>query len=254
MGKKEIQHTIADISLLAAMTALVAPFVLSSSPSDLYQPVHDSSGVIMAIISDSAAYPGGWLTVAILSGITLFRNHLPAQTLLKRFALYAVIFLVGYLGKNAIKQLTESPRPYTEIMTQELLLPNPMHFYKLDTQQQHVLIERVDDKVSHWRTDFWQDEMNFAFPSGHTVFAATCLLLFGGIFIRQQRFILASFLVVWASLVAYSRVWLGMHRPEDLLGAVVFVAILALFLPTLTKAIVARIPSHYRRQWLKFSL
>ncbi|SDG83058.1 phosphatidylglycerophosphatase B [Vibrio xiamenensis] len=254
MDKKEIQHTIADISLLAAMTALVTPFVLSTSSSDLYRPVSDSSGQVMAIISDSAAYPGGWITFTLLSMVALFRNNLPSQVLLKRIALYALIFLIGFLGKNAIKQLTESPRPYTEVMTQELLLPNPMHFYKLDKRQQQELIERIDGKISHWRTDFWQDEKNFAFPSGHTVFAATCLLFFGGIFIRQQRFLLASSLVIWASLVAYSRVWLGMHRPADLFGGIVFVAILALFLPLLSKKAFEWLPVQYRRHWFKLSL
>ncbi|MEF1292134.1 phosphatase PAP2 family protein, partial [Vibrio sp. M260118] len=35
--------------------------------------------------------------------------------------------------------------------------------------------------------------------------------------------------------VAYSRLWLGMHRPEDLVGSILFVGLVYLLIPNLDK-------------------
>ncbi len=251
MNKLNIQRKKTELCLLAAMAAVVAPFAHSLSVPELFADVDDLCGWLMTIITNSAGSQGLWLTVLVLSAIALYKHPISRSEVCKRIVQLLVIFLLGYLGKNALKMLTESPRPYTELLTYELALPNPQHFYKLNDQQRAQVIEKVSDRVSSWRTRHWYQEMNYSLPSGHAVFAAICLVFFGSLFVRQQRVVLASLLVVWAALVAYSRIWLGMHRPADVYGAIAFVGLLMLVMPSIEEWLIKKMPQHVKHQWLK---
>ncbi len=50
--------------------------------------------------------------------------------------------------KMGMKAVTQEPRPYTELMTQSLLLPNAGHFYKLAQPKQEALMLAMEEKVS----------------------------------------------------------------------------------------------------------
>lgn len=141
----------------------------------------------------------------------------------KKMIHLGLILVVGFLCKTGFKQMTQSPRPYTEILAQNLLIPQPSHFYNLSALQKQQVIDEMEGMVSRWRRDQWQGERDYSFPSGHTIFAAICLAFFGNIFLQNRRYLLTLALSTWAIGVAYSRLWLGMHRPIDLLGSVVFV-------------------------------
>lgn len=73
-----------------------------------------------------------------------------------------------------------------------------------------------------------------SFPSGHTAFAAA--LAWGAILVlaqsRHQRTVTAVQGVLLVALVAYSRLYLGVHYPSDVLGAVLIsTAAILLWLP-----------------------
>ncbi len=63
--------------------------------------------------------------------------------------------------KMGMKAVTQEPRPYTELMTQSLLLPNAGHFYKLAQPKQEALMLAMEEKVSPWRVMHWQGETDF---------------------------------------------------------------------------------------------
>lgn len=65
----------------------------------------------------------------------------------------------------------------------------------------------------------WQKETGFAFPSGHTMFAASWALLAVGLLWPRRRTFTIAFLLVWATGVMGSRLLLGMHWPRDLVVA-----------------------------------
>nr|VUD35169.1 phosphatidylglycerophosphatase B [Raoultella sp. NCTC 9187] len=65
----------------------------------------------------------------------------------------------------------------------------------------------------------WQKETGFAFPSGHTMFAASWALLGVGLLWPRRRWLTIALLMVWATAVMGSRLALGMHWPQDLLVA-----------------------------------
>lgn len=105
----------------------------------------------------------------------------------------------------------------------------------------------MQDKVSEWRTRHWLGETDYSFPSGHMIFVGVCLAFFGGLFLEAKRFYLVGGMLVWAGGVAYSRVWLGMHRPEDLAASIAFAGLIYLLVPLIpTQKIEPLLPKFLR--------
>ncbi len=150
---------------------------------------------------------------------------------MQKLSMLGLLLVIGFASKTGLKLMTESPRPYTELLAAEQLIEHPEAFYQLETAQQANVIGQISEKVSEWRTRHWQGEKDYSFPSGHTIFVSICLAFFGGLFLQNKCYFSAATLWVWAMGVAYSRLWLGMHRIEDLIGSVVFVAIVFSLLP-----------------------
>ena len=79
----------------------------------------------------------------------------------------------------------------------------------------------------------------FGFYSAHSsnsFFVATYLTILLGKKIKQ----LSYFLFVWAAIVAYSRVYLGMHFPGDIIVGAIMGILLALFFGTLAKKVIKK--------------
>ena len=79
----------------------------------------------------------------------------------------------------------------------------------------------------------------FGFYSAHSsnsFFVATYLTILLGKKIKQ----LPYFLFVWATIVAYSRVYLGMHFPGDIIIGAIMGILLALFFGTLAKKVIRK--------------
>ncbi|WP_428776189.1 phosphatase PAP2 family protein [Vibrio sp.] len=198
-------------------------------PVDLTASVSEFTGIVFSGLTDSAGSIGFVLTLLVCMLLVL-RIALPLPELLRFIMQLMAMLLISFATKSALKQATESPRPYTELLTQQLVIPQPAHFYKLTEPRKAALIDKVKN-VSDWRIRHWLTEMNYSFPSGHTLFAAVCLVMFGGVFCRARRPGLVVLITAWASMIAYSRLWLGMHRVEDLIGSVVCVAVMLLLVP-----------------------
>ena len=79
----------------------------------------------------------------------------------------------------------------------------------------------------------------FGFYSAHSsnsFFVATYLTMLLGKKIKQ----LPYYLFVWAAIVAYSRVYLGMHFPGDIIIGAIMGILLALFFGTLAKKVIKK--------------
>ena len=79
----------------------------------------------------------------------------------------------------------------------------------------------------------------FGFYSAHSsnsFFVATYLTMLLGKNIKQ----LPYFLFVWAAIVAYSRVYLGMHFPGDIIIGAIMGILLALFFGTLARKVIKK--------------
>lgn len=221
----------AGLALLVTFILVTAVVSFVVSPINLTGKVSDNAGMFFILLTDSAGSRGFLLTLGLLLAVMVKLTGVNRQLLAQLLQL-GVILVIGFAAKTGLKQMTESPRPYTEVLAHELLIPQPEHFYNLTTEQQTQVLIKVAEKVSPWRIQHWQGETDYSFPSGHTVFVAICLAFFGNIFLQRKQYALSAVLLVWALSVAYSRLWLGMHRPVDLIGAASFIALVYMLTPT----------------------
>ncbi|EEX94846.1 phosphatidylglycerophosphatase B [Vibrio orientalis CIP 102891 = ATCC 33934] len=234
MIKKIFQDKREGLLLLLGFLLIIAPMSLFVSHIDLLSEVSDATGVSFTAITESAGSKGFLITLSILVLMSWKVIGFNREFLAKLFQL-GVILVIGFAAKTGLKHVTESPRPYTELLTHQLLIPNPVHFYKLDAIQKEEVINEISQQVSPWRTSHWQGEKDYSFPSGHTIFASICLAFFGGLFMQHKRYGLALMVGVWAICVGYSRLWLGMHRPIDLVGSILFVAAVYTLMPSFSQ-------------------
>lgn len=217
--------------MLALFVLGIIPMSLFGSYHDLTSQVSESLGITFTLLTDSAGSKGFLITLTLLL-LSLFRFKPSRIEWMQKLSMLGLLLVIGFASKTGLKLMTESPRPYTELLAAEQLIETPETFYQLDTKQQANIINQISEHVSDWRTRHWQGEKDYSFPSGHTIFVSICLAFFGGLFLQNKCYISALSLWMWGMSVAYSRLWLGMHRPEDLIGSVLFVAIVFTLLPT----------------------
>lgn len=106
----------------------------------------------------------------------------------------------GIFGNLIMKNLVARPRPYSEIYAYRLFSEN------------ELLIDGLSD---------------FSFPSGHTMIAfelAVVLLLM----LKGKREGVAVFALIMASLIGFSRVYLYVHFPLDVIAGAMFGCVFAL--------------------------
>lgn len=216
--------------MLLAMFVSIVLIAMLTSGIDLKGQVSNVSGLFFTLLTDSAG-KGFIVSLAVLCFLAT-RLGISREKLLARGVQLFIISAIGFAGKVGLKNITESPRPFTSLLANQLVIPQPAHFYNLDKAQKIQVIESVSKKVSSWRIDSWLKGMNYSFPSGHTIFAAICVALFGGLFLEYKRYWTAGGILLWAMGVEYSRIWMGMHRPADLFGSVLFIALAYLLMPT----------------------
>ncbi|MFH4494207.1 phosphatase PAP2 family protein [Vibrio alginolyticus] len=219
------------LMMLALFVLGIIPMSLFGSYHNLTSQVPESLGITFTLLTDSAGSKGFLITLTLLL-LSLFRFKPSRIEWIQKLSMLGLLLVIGFASKTGLKLMTESPRPYTELLAAEQLIEHPDAFYQLDTKQQANVINQISEHVSDWRTRHWQGEKDYSFPSGHTIFVSICLTFFGGLFLQNKCYISALSLWMWGMSVAYSRLWLGMHRPEDLIGSVLFVAIVFTLLPT----------------------
>ena len=215
--------------LVLSLYSLV-PFLIFGSNFDLGSAVLPFYGAVMTFVTYSAGNQGFLIILAVLSLLVLTLKFSKAK-LVSLCLQLGVLLVLSFAAKTFLKSSTESPRPYTEYLVTQEVVDMPELFYELRLEEKNVAIESVEDKVSEWRTRHWLGETDYSFPSGHMIFVGVCLAFFGGLFLEAKRFYLVGGMLAWAGGVAYSRVWLGMHRPEDLVASIAFAGLIYLLVP-----------------------
>lgn len=225
-----LQSKIDSFIALMIYMLLILAMILIVPSIDFTSSVNDSTGSLFQWLTNSAGSHGFLFSTVALCLIPLYLK-LPKATLLKLSVQLGLLLVLSFAAKTLLKQVTAVPRPYANFLQHIDAVTSTETFYQLDIESKNALIESVSNTVSPWRTSHWLGEMDYSFPSGHTIFVSVCILFFGGILIQHKRYLLLTLLLTWGVAVAYSRLWLGMHRPIDLIGSMVCALLLYSLIP-----------------------
>uniref|UniRef100_UPI0036DB90C5 phosphatase PAP2 family protein n=1 Tax=Photorhabdus sp. RM322S TaxID=3342825 RepID=UPI0036DB90C5 len=152
-------------------------------------------------------------------------------------AVVIALLLTGQGIKALIKNTVKEHRPYVVWLEKNYRVPTD-EFYQYQRKQRAKLLDqylKADDRIPPWQLTHWKSETGYAFPSGHTLFAASWSLLLVGVLWPRRRYILSTIVTIWAASVLISRVALGMHWPQDLIASTLISAVLAMVICCLTE-------------------
>jgi len=200
---------------------------------DLTAPLSDALGRGLDLLTMSAGKEGFLLTTAGLCLLPLL-FRLPLAKLFEVYAKFGVLLVLSFVLKTGLKQVTEVPRPYTHQLTEAHLVASPADFYAHNAVEREQIIEEASASFSPWRLKHWEGETNYSMPSGHTIFVAICMMFWGGFLLNNQHYALSGLLLIWGVGVAFSRLWLGMHWPSDVMMSLVSAAGLNLLVPNIS--------------------
>lgn len=217
------------ISLLLFAT-IMSGILMFFSSTDLTSNVNDSVGLLFTLLTGSAGSPGFLVTVSLFCFLPLAMK-LPRRTVIRLGVQFGILLVLSFIAKTGLKQLTEIPRPYSYQLQSLGIVHSAAEFYQLDKIQKDQAVTSAEASVSHWRTLHWKGETNYSLPSGHTIFAAVCVIFWGGFFIQRRQFLPTAFIILWAVGVGVSRIWLGMHWPTDLMASMACAGSLYCFVP-----------------------
>ncbi|WP_417361500.1 phosphatase PAP2 family protein [Gallaecimonas pentaromativorans] len=206
------------VARLLLLTLLLALLPILTWLSGWHWQVDDASPWLRPLywltLTGSAPFAIGTTALVL---VLLYRRlgWRPAE--LGRYGLCLCLALLAGLGAKALlKWHFKEARPYVQYLDNT----HDTDFYQDSIATQKRLIDTAP--VPAWLKGHWRHERGYAFPSGHTQFAAM-LALFSAILLWQARAWLAMSLVLaWALLVMASRLLLGMHWPQDLLFSLSF--------------------------------
>jgi phosphatidylglycerophosphatase B len=221
---------VAGLKVLALFGTLLLIVTFSFPVIIFTGPVNHWVGFSYHWLSESAGKQLFLFTIALLCLLPLWLRCSRKEAL-QLWVQFAVILLLSFAIKTGLKQVTEVPRPYVSQLHQLALVDSVSDFYQLDNVSKQSTVDSAEGRVTEWRLMSWRDETNYSMPSGHTIFAAVCIVFWGGFLFSRKRYLSTSLLIIWGVGVGYSRIWIGMHWPQDLVVSMISAGFLYCMLP-----------------------
>jgi phosphatidylglycerophosphatase B len=182
------------------------------------------------LLTQTVSKPFGFITSALMLFVLIYTLNIRRGEWLK-FALVMLLpVIVGQVAVSEIKKTNQEPRPYVVWLSQTDTEID-RHFYQdAPVQRQQLITQRLvnNTQIPDWQKQHWLQQVDPAFPSGHTIFAATWALMAVALLVARGRWLLASVVVIWAYGVIISRLALGMHWPGDLFTSIMIALYLSL--------------------------
>ncbi|MER1974847.1 phosphatidylglycerophosphatase B [Pseudocitrobacter faecalis] len=213
--------TIARRTAVGAAVLLAMPLAVWIS-GWAWQPGHSEVWLkALYWVTETVTQPWGIITHVVLFGWFLWCLRFRLRPAIMLFAILAGAIMIGQGAKSWVKSMAQEPRPFVIWLEKTHHIPVD-EFYTLKRKDRGALVKEQlaqQQDIPSFLRKHWQKETGFAFPSGHTMFAASWALLAVGLLWPRRRTFTIAILLVWATAVMGSRLLLGMHWPRDLVAA-----------------------------------
>ncbi|TGY50706.1 phosphatase PAP2 family protein [Rodentibacter caecimuris] len=180
------------------------------------------------LLTETGSVPYALITCGVFALIFGFLFKSRKQWMLG-VAVMAFSVIATQAVKTGLKAMFKEPRPFTVYLAEQTNQTTEK-FYENDRTQRAIIAKNfysTQPNTPAWLVNHYENETGYAFPSGHTIFAATWLMLAVGFtqLLGNRSWkakLLVGIMTVWSLLMLISRVRLGMHYPIDLFVATVF--------------------------------
>jgi len=173
-------------------------------------------------LTESGSVPYAIITCGVfaLLFLPLFSNR---KQWILAVAVMAFSMVITQGVKSGLKNAFAEPRPFVTYVT-EKTGSSAEAFYAQDRKARAQIVDQfyqTQRNVPEWIKGHYADEVGYSFPSGHTIFATSWLMLAVGFMQlignkRGSAKLLIGFMTLWAILMLVSRLRFGMHYPIDL--------------------------------------
>lgn len=225
-----IQTKKVGLGVLGIFLLCLLSFHYLFSPIDLMEIKNQTMAKFLSFVTNSAGSKGFVFTTSIFAALMMLCSQ--SLKAFRHWLIYFILLLIiSSALKIGIKHICTVPRPFTAWLEQHHII-SAEKFYQESLPQRITEINKATLQISPLRYKHWQQEPNSSFPSGHTLFALLCLLSFGVFFYQHKHYYLFFMVFSWSLIIAYSRIWLGMHSYFDLFGSWLIMFIIYLILPS----------------------
>lgn len=223
MNKKITILILLGSILLLSIPSVVLMLGWQWQPTD-----HPLGGISTLWIADSAAKPWGAISVIVFLVLLFMALKLKRNNFIQLVVIIIATLAVGQLIKVAVKNTVKEPRPYVIWVSSNLHITSE-EFYQVSRSEREQLLQNGlanSPVIPGWQLKHWKAETGYAFPSGHSLFAATLALFVFVLFMLCRHYFLATLGLLWGIDVTVGRIVLGMHWASDVIVGILISTVL----------------------------
>lgn len=174
-------------------------------------------------ITETSSFPWAAITSLLISIWFVWLLKLSTKSAIRLIFILAIAIISGQGIKSLIKETIEEPRPFVAWLESEYQIDDEA-FYQLPHKERAQLVKQQlinENRVPSWLGSHWQNETDYAFPSGHALFSATWAIFSVLLLWPRKHYFSTIIILFWSVAVAGSRLMLGMHWPQDLMTSII---------------------------------
>lgn len=165
-------------------------------------------------ITKTASFPFVYLISFILLIKLFYINDFKCKICIFIFLIF--VFSSSYSLSKFVKKKIQKPRPFVILIYEKY-----KNYLKIINKNYFKKNNKDFKNVPQWLLNYWGENIDYSFPSTHTVFVSNWILIFT-ILSKKKYSIFTIFLELWSIIVILSRIVLKMHDYIDIFFGVMF--------------------------------
>ncbi|WP_233053803.1 phosphatase PAP2 family protein [Motilimonas cestriensis] len=231
--------------LVIWLILLATPSVLLLEHQALFPWLDLTSGFAGAtyLLTSTGTAPYAVITVVIFLAVSYF--CIPKPDWLRMTAAVVLSLLSSFTLNHQLKSYFAEARPNITFLASQMGSPVDLYsFYNQHASQRSALVAQALEQYQHPDNrsqlttqpplqisptiqQHWINEVGYAFPSGHTIFATTLVLTASYYLLLSGALGLNIILLCWGAAMGLSRMLLGMHWSQDVLASTCLAAVIS---------------------------